>query len=595
MHSNEHFLRQQFDQVYVVDFEFKPSGQKGCTPWCVVIKDALSSQAPVKLWLLEHEFDSLPRCPVNFSDPRSLFVAFSATAEIGAFLDLKWPEPVNVLDLFAEWRNIKNGVPGPKDGWGETLVFALNGYGLSNFVPVEKGAMRELAIRGGPFTYTEKQALLDYCEEDVIATERLLWAMLPDLRKAALARGSYQRALTRVIREGTPMDVQLLTRIQDRWPEITRALQVRAAEQYGVYRDGAWHNEDFDVYLRKAGIPWRRTSTGLLNTDDKYFKEQAEIWPELGPLREIRKTLNAGRMIPAFEVESDGVSRCYMHPFKSSTGRNQPKASEYSWLISDWFREVIQPRPGESLVEIDWAAQEYAIAAYLSGDPAMIDAYRSGDPYIWLAIASRAVPKGATKKSHPVEREAYKIASLAILYGMGQETLAKRLKSSKYDAWTVLSNHKRIFARYWEWQDETMYRARYQNQFIETHDGWRLRLFPTLDKHSGRLEVNDRQVSNFPMQGGGAAQLRAATRYAVLDYDLRVSALIHDSMVLACPFYRTPCDTELLIRAMDRASEFVCGKGNHVRTEVTAVTWPSHLGAKKQSGKTLWKLIQQKL
>jgi hypothetical protein len=38
----------------------------------------------------------------------------------------------------------------------------------------EKEQMRQLAIRGGPWTDEEKRALLDYCESDVATLSKIL-------------------------------------------------------------------------------------------------------------------------------------------------------------------------------------------------------------------------------------------------------------------------------------------------------------------------------------------------------------------------------------------------------------------------------------
>src|SRR5215469_9577230 len=124
--NNKSNLLNVFDHVWVVDFEFSTRGQKYCVPWCMVAKDILSGNT-VRTWLLNFEGDEPPRCPINFSHRKSLFVSFSATAEIGVILDLQWPEPVFVCDLFAEWRRAKNGVPGD---FGSSLVAALEAYNL---------------------------------------------------------------------------------------------------------------------------------------------------------------------------------------------------------------------------------------------------------------------------------------------------------------------------------------------------------------------------------------------------------------------------------------------------------------------------------
>ena len=67
------------------------------------------------------------------------------------------------------------------------------------------------------------------------------------------------------------------------------------------------------------------------------------------------------------------------------------------------------------------------ITAALSGDAAMMQAYRSGDPYLAFAKQAGAVPSDATKDSHPIERNRFKVCALAVQYGMQEHGLAQAL------------------------------------------------------------------------------------------------------------------------------------------------------------------------
>ena len=51
-------------------------------------------------------------------------------------------------------------------------------------------------------------------------------------------------------------------------------------------------------------------------------------------------------------------------------------------------------------MRILYAQQELFIAAVLSNDPNMIEAYQSGDPYLAFAKLAGAVPADATKETH---------------------------------------------------------------------------------------------------------------------------------------------------------------------------------------------------
>jgi hypothetical protein len=76
------------------------------------------------------------------------------------------------------------------------LLGALAHHGLDNIGAVEKDEMRDLIMRGGPWTDDERTAILDYCESDVAALARLLPKMMPNIDlPRALLRGRYMAAV----------------------------------------------------------------------------------------------------------------------------------------------------------------------------------------------------------------------------------------------------------------------------------------------------------------------------------------------------------------------------------------------------------------
>ena len=140
--------------------------------------------------------DEFGTAPPYSTGPDALFVAYYASAEIGCHLALGWPVPERVLDLYVEFRNHTNGLPTIS---GAGLLGALAQYGLDGIGAGEKDEMRDLILRGGPWTETERTDILTYCESDVASLARLLPAMLPkiDLPRALL-RGRYMAAVARM-------------------------------------------------------------------------------------------------------------------------------------------------------------------------------------------------------------------------------------------------------------------------------------------------------------------------------------------------------------------------------------------------------------
>ena len=74
--------------------------------------------------------------------------------------------PINVIDLYCELRNLTNGkgvflgADGKERPPG--LIDGLRYFNLPAMESTEKRRMRELAIRGGPFTGDEREALMAY-------------------------------------------------------------------------------------------------------------------------------------------------------------------------------------------------------------------------------------------------------------------------------------------------------------------------------------------------------------------------------------------------------------------------------------------------
>ena len=132
-----------FREVWLVDFEFSALPGERPTVVCLV---AWELRSGTKLQIWQDELQGMDRPPYAL-DREALFVAYYGSAEMGCHLELGWPFPVNVLDLFTEFRNATNGVPLP---CGAGLLGALAWCGLQSIEAAEKDSMRLLVQRGGP-------------------------------------------------------------------------------------------------------------------------------------------------------------------------------------------------------------------------------------------------------------------------------------------------------------------------------------------------------------------------------------------------------------------------------------------------------------
>nr|MBW4028979.1 DNA polymerase I [Acidobacteriota bacterium] len=383
-------------------------------------------------------------------------------------LSLGWTLPVHVLDLYAEFRNLTNGT---EMTGGRSLLDALVYHGLDAMEAVEKDRLRQLVMRGGPYTPEEEHDLLDYCELDVTTTAKLLKAMLAkiDVPRAVL-RGRYMKAVARMERTGVPIDMASLDMLQDRWEPIQEHLLRRVDAEYGVYEGRTFRQDRFAQYLVDHNIWWPQLESGRLALDDDTFRQQSHLFPQLEPLRQLPVTLSQMRL-SELAVGRDGRNRCMLSPLSAKTGRNQPSNTRFIFGPSAWMRGLIKPGSGRSLCYVDWSQQEFGVAAALSKDKAMQAAYLSGDPYLSFAQQAGAAPADATKASHRVVREQFKQCALAVQYQMGAESLAARISQPVYRAAELLRLHRATYPVYWRWSDAAMDYARV-NRELPSVFGW---------------------------------------------------------------------------------------------------------------------------
>jgi len=559
---------ESFREVVLADFEFAITPGDRPIPVCLVAHE-LRSGRRVRLWQ-----DQFGPAPPYATGPDVLFIAYYASAELGCYRVLNWPMPERILDLFPEFRARTNGLDTPA---GNSLLGALAYFGLDAMGASEKEDMRALVLRGGPWTADEQTAILDYCESDVEALERLWPAMQPGIDwSRALLRGRYMAAAAAMEHAGTPIDVPTLELFRRRWTDIQDQLIAEIDAGYGAFEGRTFKADHFAAWLVKHNIPWPLLESGHLDLTDDTFRQQARAYPAVSPLRELRSSLSDLRL-NYLAVGSDGRNRTILSAFRSRTGRNQPSNSKFIFGPSVWLRGLIKPPPGHGIAYLDWSQQEFGIAAALSGDLAMQAAYQSGDPYLAFAKQAGAVPPDATKATHGPKRELFKQCVLAVQYGMEAQSLALRIAQPPIVARDLLRAHRETYRHFWAWSDAAVDQAMLLG-VIHTVFGWPVRI-------GGR--ANPRSLRNFPMQANGAEMLRIACCLAT-ERGIEVCAPIHDAVLICAPLDRLEADIAAMRAAMAEASRAVLA-GFELGTDVKVVRWPDRYSDPR--GREMWERV----
>ena len=563
-------LAAPFENIFAVDFEFRADRGERPSIVCMVVKE-LRTGDEQRYW--RDELLAMQTAPFDVGDD-SLVVAYSATAEIACFLELGWPVPVNILDLYVEHRVETKGKDLP---CGNGLIGALACRGLAHIDAGEKEEMRRLVIERREWSDAEKRAILAYCASDVDALIALLPVMAAGIDWArALVRGRSAAATANMERTGVPIDLLLHKRLVANWQPLQLALIADVDVGFGVYDGRTFKVDRFVEWLAARNIPWPGHPSGVLMLDDDTFKRQAERWPELKLLRELRQTLGRMRLM-GLAVGADGRNRCSLRAFMAATGRNQPSNTEFIFGPAKWMRGLIRPPEGWGLAYVDFAAQEIAIAAGLSGDQRMIEAYRSGDPYLAFAKAAGLASADATVASHAAVRSRCKEVMLGVNYGMAADAMALKLGIAPVEARELLRLHRRTYPQFWRWMEQVVSGAMLNNE-MKSVFGWR--------RHVGQMSKIP-SLMNFPMQANGAEMMRVAA-IAATEAGIEVCAPIHDAFLIAAPLDRLDEDVARMRELMTKAGNVVTG-GIDVRTEATVVRWPDRYMS--PGGEAMWDRI----
>jgi hypothetical protein len=198
------------------------------------------------------------------------------------------------------------------------------------------------------------------------------------------------KAVALMERTGVPLDAPLYRQMAERWPHLQNAIKDKINETIPIYENREFRMALFERWLESEGLlsQWPQTPAGLLATDDDTFKDKAELFPIVEPLRLARQMTDKLEKLQ-LTIGPDNRNRCLLSPFGTKTGRNAPSSKKFVFNCPSFLRNLIQPPPGRAVAYCDYEQQEFGIAAALSGDSVMQRSYETGDPYLAFAKGRR--------------------------------------------------------------------------------------------------------------------------------------------------------------------------------------------------------------
>ena len=272
-----------------------------------------------------------------------------------------------------------------------------------------------------------RRRLAGYCAGDV-KLARAIDRMLPPIQAFEISG----------IDEGTRMTSEPVLVLDVPMLEAYRAKQAIQAQRHAKLRS----KEVFAKALRAEGVEpgMKKGKNGEIyafaKTDAFMLRMKGHPKESVRDLVEAR--LEAQGNDEASRVETliaigrtpEATLPAAIVPCKAHTGRDagSGKINLQNLKRESPIRHAIRAPEGHTLVVADLAQIEARVLAVMAGEWWLVEAFREGRD-VYAEFASRVFGFPVTKASHPVERNAGKVAVLACGYGMGAARFGEKARS----------------------------------------------------------------------------------------------------------------------------------------------------------------------
>lgn len=271
------------------------------------------------------------------------------------------------------------------------------------------------------------------------------------------------------------------------------------------------------LLFEKMGLPViKKTPSGTPSTNEEVLQELALDYPlpklilEYRGLAKLKSTYTD--KLPKMINPSTGRVHTSYHQAVTATGRlsstdpnlqNIPIRNEEGRRI----RQAFVAPTGYKILAVDYSQIELRIMAHLSGDQALLDAFRDGKD-IHAATAAEIMGVSIEDVSSEQRRRA-KAVNFGLIYGMSAFGLAKQLGIPRGEAQAYMDKYFERYPGVMQYMEDTRSAASEQG-FVETIFGRRLHLPEIQSRNGMRRKAAERAAINAPMQGTAADIIKKA-------------------------------------------------------------------------------------
>ena len=418
----------------------------------------------------------------------------------------------------------------------------------------------------------------DYAAEDADVTLQLEDAIRPSALSLSpsvsspSALSEVEEPLVKLLlemeREGVKIDVGAL---KEYGRELDREI-LGFTQEILKYADPGFNPDSpkqlGELLFGKLGLPGgKKTASGQWSTDEKTLSKLAGEHPIIASILEYRACTKLKSTyvdkLPTLIDDQGRVHTTYAQAF-TETGRlsssdpnlqNIPIRTERGKFIRKAF---VARDENHVIISADYSQIELRLMAAMSGDTAMLAAFRNGED-IHRDTASRVydvMPAFVT----PEQRSACKMVNFGIIYGISAFGLSQRLKVPRKEAADLIETYFKLYPSIKEFMGRAIAKAR-EKGYAETVLGRRRTLRDINSRNATARQAAERDAINTPIQGSAADLIKIAmvrVDRAIKAENLRAKMVlqIHDELVFDCPKDETERLKEIVRREMSTALDF---------------------------------------
>ena len=323
-----------------------------------------------------------------------------------------------------------------------------------------------------------------------------------------------------------------------------------------------------ELLFGRLGLPGgKRTTKGQWSTDEKTLSKLAGDHPIISAILEYRACAKLKSTyvdkLPTL-IDDQGRVHTTFKQHTTETGRlasedpnlqNIPIRTERGKLIRKAF---VARDDRHVLISADYSQIELRLMAAMSGDTAMLEAFRRGED-IHRDTASRVydvMPAFVT----PEQRSKCKMVNFGIIYGISAFGLSQRLKVPRKEAADLIETYFKLYPKVKDFMEKAIEKAR-KTGYAETVLGRRRTLRDINSRNATARQAAERDAINTPIQGSAADLIKIAmvrTDRALREAGLRAKMVlqIHDELVFDCPKSEAERVKEIVRREMTTAYDF---------------------------------------